>query len=262
MKLVDFYGDKLEVVEMNGGPGVAARRLVENLGLSWARQSEKLQDPMFSCSVIRTHDITDREQEMLVMPVRSLPAFLFSINPKKVREDLREKLGRYRLECVDVLYQYWAKGYAINPRPTVESSLEDYLSGTGKAHFAFLDGMLEAGSNGPEHREVMATVIDRIMCEALEVEEVDIERNFVHRKQGWACMTPVEITVAQAVESEIGLYFAKNGVPANAEGVMEMGQQVGRKVTSRLRKAMFVSETFSEKFETSLFDLLGMKETA
>jgi hypothetical protein len=163
---------------------------------------------------------------------------------------------------VDVLYQYWAKGYAINPRPTVESSLEDYLSGTGKAHYAFLDSMLESECNGPEHRSAMAKVIERILSEALEVEEVDIERNFVHRKQGWVCMSPVEITVVQAVESEIGLYFAKNGVPANAEGVMEMGQQVGRKVTSRLRKAMFISETFSEKFETSLFELLGMKETA
>jgi len=262
MKLIDFYGDTLEVVEMEGGPGVTARRLVENLGLEWSGQLKKLEDPIYACVHMYTTGSDDKKYEMMVMPVKSLPAFLFSINPKKVREDLREKLAHYRLECVDVLYQYWAKGYAINPRPTVESSLEDYLSGTGKAHYAFLDSMLESECNGPEHRSAMAKVIERILSEALEVEEVDIERNFVHRKQGWVCMSPVEITVVQAVESEIGLYFAKNGVPANAEGVMEMGQQVGRKVTSRLRKAMFISETFSEKFETSLFELLGMKETA
>ena len=90
MKLIDFYGDTLEVVEMEGGPGVTARRLVENLGLEWSGQLKKLEDPIYACVHMYTTGSDDKKYEMMVMPVKSLPAFLFSINPKKVREDLRE----------------------------------------------------------------------------------------------------------------------------------------------------------------------------
>lgn len=261
MKLIDFYGDTLEVVEMEAGPGVTARRLVENLGLDWGTQNEKLKDPIFSCRHMPTTGSDGKTYEMMVMPVKSLPAFLFSINPKKVREDLREKLAHYRLECVDVLYQYWAKGYAINPRPTVESSLEDYLSGSGKVHYAFLDSILESESNGPEHRSAMAKVIEHILCEGLDVEEVDIERNFVRRKEGWVCMKPSEISLVQALESEIGFNFAKNGMPNKADEVIEAAREIGRKTTLRLMRAYSDSKGFSDRFEKSLFELLGMKET-
>ena len=46
------------------------------------------------------------------MHVRKLPAFLASINPKKVRADLREKVILYQNECDDALWDYWTKGRA------------------------------------------------------------------------------------------------------------------------------------------------------
>jgi hypothetical protein len=260
MKQIEFYGDMIDVVELeNGQPGVAMRRLVDNLGLEWSGQQKKLQDPIFNCVHMYTTGSDNKQYEMLVMPVKSIPAYLFSINPNKVREDLREKLARYRLECVDVLYNYWARGYAVNPRSTTEGILEDYVQGLGAVNTNFLSNLLDSQTETPEHLNVMEQVVKHILIEALDAEDVDIQVNTVRRKTGWSYMTPVELTVIQTVESEIGLYFAKNSMPAGADAVMDMAKQVGRKVTRRLRQAMFTAEHFSEKFEERIADLIGMK---
>ena len=39
--------------------------------------------------------------------VRKLPAFLASINARKVRPELHDKLIRYQNECDDALWNYW-----------------------------------------------------------------------------------------------------------------------------------------------------------
>lgn len=257
MKLVEFYGDELEVVEMeNGKPGVVARRLVENLGLSWSRQREKLEDPIFSCTLMCTTGSDGKEYEMLVIPVKSMPAFLFSINPNKVREDLKDKLARYRLECVDVLYQYWARGYAINPRPTLESSLEDYTSGTGAAHANFLNNILDVQAKGQEQREVTVEIMKEILRTALDCEEVDIERNFFARRGVWQCMDATQIVLVQAIETESALYFAKHGLPESVPDAVELGAEVGKAVTLRLQRAARASKDYSFQFEESLFKLV------
>ena len=46
------------------------------------------------------------------MPVRKLPAFFASINPNKVRPELRDRIRLYQDECDDALWNYWIKGQA------------------------------------------------------------------------------------------------------------------------------------------------------
>lgn len=260
MKQIDFYGDKLDVVTLDDGSvGVVARRLVENLGLSWGNQSEKLADPHFRCSVIRTTGDDGKSYEMLVLPAKRIPAYLYSINPNKVREDLQEKIRLYQDECADVLYNYWAKGYAINPRPTTEGILTDYVSGVGAVHTHFLNNLLDNHARTPEHHNAMQQVVYSILTEALMAEDLDLNNNLVKRKAGWEALDRVELTVLQTVESEIGLYFAKHGVPDSVPGTMKMAQSVGKSTTRRLYKAVSAAENFSEQFEERISDLLGIK---
>lgn len=260
MKQIDFYGDKLDIVGMEDGkPGIVARRLVENLGLSWGSQAEKLKDRHFMCTVISTHDSSGREQEMLIIPMRRVNSYLARINPNKVREDLQEKIRLYQDECADVLYSYWAKGYAINPRPTIEGILKDYVSGVGAVHTHFLNNLLDNHANTPEHHNAMQQVVYTILTEALMAEDLDLNNNLVKRKAGWEVLDRVELTVLQTVESEIGLYFAKNGIPDAVPGVMKMAESVGKSTTRRLYKAVGASENFSDQFEERISDLLGIK---
>ena len=256
MKTIEFYGDTLEVVDMNGQPGVTARRLIENLGLDWSTQLEKLQDPLFNCGHMPAVGADGKQREMLVLPVDRLPAFLFSINPKKVREDLQEKLARYRLECAGVLYNYWAKGYAVNPRQTPEGALKDYSEGVGAVHLNLLNTVLD-GANTEEHRAAISEVLMEILREALMVEDIDLAHNLIHKRSGWVHMTRSQMTLVQTIESEAAVYFIKEGLPATVEGVIKAAEKIGTQVTRRLNRAATDAEGYSEKFSESITNLLG-----
>lgn len=256
MKTIEFYGDTLEVVDMNGQPGVTARRLVENLGLSWSRQREKLSDPMFRCAHMCSTGSDGKEYEMLILPVKSLPAYLFSINPKKVREDLQEKLALYRLECVDVLYNYWAKGYAINPRQTVDGVLKDYSEGVGAVHLNLLNTILD-GANTEEHRAAITEVLMEILREALMVEDIDLAHNLIRKRSGWVHMTRSQMTLVQTIESEAAVHFLKEGLPGNVEKTIKAAEEIGKQVTRRLNRAASDADGYSDKFSESITNLLG-----
>jgi hypothetical protein len=86
--------------------------------LSWGSQAAKLRNnkQRFGCVDI---NIPSKGgcQTYHCIPVRKLPGFLATINPLKVKNSLRSKVVMYQTECDDVLWDYWTKGKAINPRP-------------------------------------------------------------------------------------------------------------------------------------------------
>ncbi|EEV6940855.1 phage antirepressor Ant [Escherichia coli] len=55
-------------------------------------------------------------RKLLCLPLKKLNGWLFSINPEKVRADIRDKLIQYQEECFTVLHDYWTKGHVVNPR--------------------------------------------------------------------------------------------------------------------------------------------------
>lgn len=110
---VPFHGDTIFCVEHNGEPYAPVRHIVENPGLSWAAQTVKLNSnrKRWGVAIIETpFEIIG--QNTLCMPVRKLPAYLASINPKKVCPELRERVELYQEECDDALWNYWTKGHA------------------------------------------------------------------------------------------------------------------------------------------------------
>jgi hypothetical protein len=54
---------------------------------------------------------------------------LYSINPNKVRKDLRERIISFQNETFKVINEYWNKGYGVNQLIT---NNKDYLSVRGK----------------------------------------------------------------------------------------------------------------------------------
>ena len=86
-------------------------------------------------------------QEMLCIPLRKLNGWLFSINPSKVREDLRERVVQYQEECFEVLHSYWTKGIAINPRATndydlITQTLSQISKGNKKLYMSMYTGLI------------------------------------------------------------------------------------------------------------------------
>lgn len=112
----DFYGQRLTIVKDGDVPYIALRPIVESLGLDWTTQRQKIkEDSRFSWRGIPSTARDGKQYQTTCIPLKKLNAFLFSINPNKVRSDLREMLEHYQEECAAALFSYWTHGYAINP---------------------------------------------------------------------------------------------------------------------------------------------------
>ncbi|MFP1951756.1 phage antirepressor N-terminal domain-containing protein [Lonsdalea quercina] len=122
--VVQFHGQQIITSMVSGIAYVAMRPIVENIGIDWAAQFVKLkkQSEKYGCCDIATPS-SGGLQKMLCIPLRKLNGWLFSINPAKVRADIRDKLIQYQEECFTALYNYWTKGAAV--RKEQETSVDD-----------------------------------------------------------------------------------------------------------------------------------------
>ena len=131
---VTFHGDTIFCLTYGNQPYTPAKPIVENLGLGWASQSQKLNSNKARWGVtIIVIPSESGEQQMLSLPVRKLPAYLSSSNPKKVRPELRAKIELYQAESDDALWNYWMNGRAERAKaePVIPSPhLQAYRPGT------------------------------------------------------------------------------------------------------------------------------------
>lgn len=114
---VEFHGDTLTTISNNGIEYIAMKPVIEAIGLDWKSQHRKLmsQKEKYGCGHM-TIPSRGGLQEMLCMPLRKLNGWLFSINPAKVKDSIRDKLIAYQEECFAALHDYWTNGVAVNPR--------------------------------------------------------------------------------------------------------------------------------------------------
>ncbi|EGI6030636.1 phage antirepressor Ant [Salmonella enterica subsp. enterica serovar Mgulani] len=115
---VPFNGQQIITAVAAGVTYVAMRQIVENIGIDWTGQSVKLRKmkDKFNCRDISMVAADGKLRKLLCLPLKKLNGWLFSINPEKVRADIRDKLIQYQEECFTVLHDYWTKGKAENPR--------------------------------------------------------------------------------------------------------------------------------------------------
>ncbi|MFP1868691.1 phage antirepressor N-terminal domain-containing protein [Lonsdalea quercina] len=121
---VQFHGQQIITAMVAGVAYVAMKPVVENIGINWKGQYIKLINQMdkFGCGDISI-PTNGGIQKMLCIPLRKLNGWLFSINPAKVRADIRDKLIQYQEECFTALHDYWTKGTAT--RKELETSVDD-----------------------------------------------------------------------------------------------------------------------------------------
>ncbi len=115
---VPFNGQQILTAVAAGVTYVAMRQIVENIGIDWTGQSVKLRKmkDKFNCRDISMVAADGKLRKLLCIPLKKLNGWLFSINPEKVRADIRDKLIQYQEECFSVLHDYWTKGHVFNPR--------------------------------------------------------------------------------------------------------------------------------------------------
>jgi hypothetical protein len=100
------------VVIENGERYVPIRPICEALGIDFSVQLKKLKDhPIFGSTVVMNTTVggDGKEREMATILFKFVFGWLGQIDPRKVREEVREPLIRYQLECYNALYNHFTR---------------------------------------------------------------------------------------------------------------------------------------------------------
>ena len=110
---IPFHSKPLCLIDADGKPYVAMRPIVDGMGLAWAPQERKLKNRFASTvTILDTVALDGKQRQMLCLPLDKLPAWLLSINPRKVNPAVRAAVERYQAESEAVLWHYWTSGSA------------------------------------------------------------------------------------------------------------------------------------------------------
>ncbi|RYL23829.1 phage antirepressor N-terminal domain-containing protein [Acinetobacter baumannii] len=108
--VVPFQGAKLSIIEYNNQPYVPMKPIVEGMGLDWKSQYRKITNKFKTCMVKMTIQLfgDSQSREVIMLPLRKLPAWLYSVEPNKVKPELKETVIKYQEQCDDVLWNHWS----------------------------------------------------------------------------------------------------------------------------------------------------------
>ncbi|MCW9731901.1 phage antirepressor N-terminal domain-containing protein [Avibacterium sp. 20-15] len=122
LQTVNFHNQTLLTIEQNNIHYVAMKPICENIGLAWNAQLLRIKrDEVLSQGMIVMITPTNGgEQEMVCLPIQYLNGWLFGIDVKRVKPEIRETLITYKRECYQALFDYWNKGKAERSQTTVD----------------------------------------------------------------------------------------------------------------------------------------------
>jgi hypothetical protein len=105
---VPFHGDELQALHApDGKVWVVLRRACEALGIPYEGQRQRLQDsgrsPWATTSMMLVVAQDQKQREVVVIDLDTLPMWLATIDSSRVAEHVREKLVVYQKECARVL---------------------------------------------------------------------------------------------------------------------------------------------------------------
>lgn len=92
---------------------VPIKPICDAIGISFQGQNEKIQNDEILGSTVKLSLMVGadkKEREMFCLPLKYVYGWLFTINPKNVKPEAQEAVLKYKMECYDVLYDYFVGG--------------------------------------------------------------------------------------------------------------------------------------------------------
>lgn len=172
-EIVKFNNQELLTLKVGEIIYTAIRPIVEGMGLDWTTQAKKLRNnaEKFNCRDMPTVAQDGKIREMLCMPIKKLNGWLFSINPEKVKPEIKDDVIAYQEECFEALYNYWHKGEAVNPRFEKISDTQAYKLKTAvekrcknnKEHYQTVWTALKHRFEVPKYTDILVKDFDNAM---------------------------------------------------------------------------------------------------
>ncbi|MDG6366522.1 phage antirepressor N-terminal domain-containing protein [Glaesserella parasuis] len=120
---ISFNNQALITFEQNGTRYTAMKPICENIGLAWEPQLLRIKrDDILSSTMIITIIVAEdgKNREMVCLPIEYLNGWLFGIDIKRCKPEIRETLIKYKKECYQALHDYWFNGKAERKTTTDE----------------------------------------------------------------------------------------------------------------------------------------------
>ncbi len=120
---VPFHGDTLFAVQADNVIFVAIKAIAVRLGLAWHGQFERIKRDPVLVEGIRVMRIPSAsgDQETTLLRFDLLNGWLFGIDTRRVKPELRDRIITYQRECYRVLFDHFygraVAGGAVDPAP-------------------------------------------------------------------------------------------------------------------------------------------------
>jgi hypothetical protein len=145
-QIVEFYDDAIPVaLAPDGNFYVAVRPITEALGLNPTGQRNRINREPFlaeGTQTLRMLGADSRQRAMFCLRIDLLNAWLFGIDTSRVRDDLQDKITRYKRECAQVLWRHFQEATlaavvpAGAPSPAAQELLQIRDMALAIAHMA------------------------------------------------------------------------------------------------------------------------------
>ena len=119
------------VVISNGEKRVAIKPICDALGVDFSGQLQRIKNDEIlgsTMEIISTVGADGKEREMQTIPFKFVFGWLFRIDSRKVKEEAREIVLKYQLECYNALYNHFTAyaDYVEQKQAVIEEKLKRY----------------------------------------------------------------------------------------------------------------------------------------
>lgn len=130
----------------NGEKRVAVKPICEALGVDYPGQYSKLKnDPILGSTIglSPTVGADEKEREMVTIPFMYVFGWLFSIDSRNVKEEAKENVLKYQVECYKALYYHFTNyaEFVEQKQKAIEEQLE--IVDSAKTNFKSAKSVLD-----------------------------------------------------------------------------------------------------------------------
>lgn len=103
---IPFHGQTIPVFTQNHQHYVAMKPICENIGLQWEAQFKRIKRNDILNSAISMMEMVaqdGKKRQTLCLPLEYLNGWLFGVDARRVKPQIRERLLQYQRECFQVL---------------------------------------------------------------------------------------------------------------------------------------------------------------
>lgn len=130
MKTIARVNDVSIVMIDNNEQMVPIRPICQALGIDEKSQFDKIKsDEILSSTVVLSTAVgTDKkERQMTCIPFKFVFGWLFTINPKNVKQEAQEAVSKYRLQCYNALFKHFTdqSEFLMQKQNALEQQIEE-----------------------------------------------------------------------------------------------------------------------------------------